>query len=160
MTAAFGLAVAAQRLSLYRYALNLTRNRDDAEDLVQETMCRALRYEHLFEPGTNLIAWLNTIMRNERFDVARRPKLFVPDDDGARTDAMPSNDDTSAAFEARDALSHLGDLSEKYSRALTMCADGLSTADIADREGVPEGTVKSRLHRARLAFADLIGGTP
>lgn len=159
---AFGLAVAAQRLPLYRYALRLCGNRDDAEDLVQETMCKALRYEHQFKPGTNLIGWLNTIMRNARFDKRRsiRANTIFDDPDDLRTDAMASNDDVAAAYEARDALAHLADVTPKLSRPMMMMADGLSVHDIAVREGVPDGTIKSRVSRGRTMFAALIGGTP
>lgn len=158
----FGLAVAGQRIQLYRYALRLCGNRDDAEDLVQETMCKALRYEHQFTPGTNLIGWLNTIMRHTRFDSRRslRAKTIVADPDGSREAALASNDDTSAAYEARDALAHLVDVTPKLCRAMMMMADGLSVHDIAMQEGVPDGTIKSRISRGRTMFAEIIGGTP
>ena len=159
---AFGLAVEAQRLPLYRYALRLCGNRDDAEDLVQETMCKALRYEHQFKPGTNLIGWLNTIMRNARFDKRRsiRANTVFDDPDGTRTDAMASNDDTAAALEAKDALAHLVDVTPKLCRAMMMMAHGLTVHSIAVQEGVPDGTIKSRISRGRTMFAELIGGTP
>jgi RNA polymerase sigma-70 factor (ECF subfamily) len=158
----FGLAIEAQRGTLYRYALRLTHNRDDAEDLVQETMCKAIRHEHQFKPGTNLIGWLNTIMRNERFDSRRirRANTVVEDADGLRTNAMVSSDDVAAAYEARDALARLAGLPATHRRAMVMTAEGMSTHDVAVMEGVPDGTIKSRVHRGRAMLAEMIEGTP
>lgn len=152
----FGLAIEAQRQYLYRYALRLCRNRDDAEDLVQETMFLALRAEHRFKVGTNLAAWLTTIMRNKRF--SPRKNLLVEDADGLLTLSMPSSEDQAAAYEARDALARLADLPPAYRRALVMMVE-MSIHDIATREGVPDGTIKSRVHRGRAMFAEIIGGT-
>lgn len=157
---AFGLAVAAERGHLFSYAMRLCRNRDDAEDLVQETMCLALRAEHQFKVGTNLAAWLTTIMRNKRFTAARRPNLLVEDADGLHTSKMPSAEDHAAAYEARDALAHLADLSPAHSRVLVMMGEGMAVHDVAVREGVPDGTIKSRVSRGRVMFAEIIGGTP
>lgn len=160
MVNGFGLAIEAQRRRLYTYALRLCRNRDDAEDLVQETMFLALRSERQFKSGTNLIAWLITIMRNKRFTASRRFSLVVEDADDHHTLSMLSSEDQAAAYEARDALAHLADLPVTHSRALMMMADGVSVHDVAVREGVPEGTIKSRVHRGRAMFADLLGGAP
>jgi RNA polymerase sigma-70 factor (ECF subfamily) len=154
----FGLAIEAHRRTLYGYAMRLCHNRDDAEDLVQETMFLGLRAEHQFQAGTNLAAWLTTIMRNKRF--TPRKNLIVEDVDGKRAAVMASNDDTSAAYEARDALTHLAELPSTHSRAMVMLGEGMSVHEVAALEGVPDGTIKSRAHRGRAMLAELIGGTP
>jgi RNA polymerase sigma-70 factor (ECF subfamily) len=157
---AFGLAIEAERRQLLRYAMHLCRNRDDAEDLVQETMYRALKAEHQFKAGTNLGGWLATIMRNERYDRSRRAKMLVDDATGLLTASLPSSEDQAAAYEARDALARLADLPAAFGRALVMMAEGLTVHDVAVREGVPDGTIKSRVHRGRAMLAGLIEGMP
>lgn len=160
MVNGFGLAIEAHRRRLLSYAMRLCRNRDDAEDLVQETMFLALRAEHQFKPDTNLTAWLITIMRNKRFTASRRFSLVVEDADDHHTLSMLSSEDQAAAYEAREALGRLASLPVTHSRALLMMADGVSIHDVAVLEGVPDGTIKSRVHRGRAMFADLLGGAP
>lgn len=156
----FGLAVESERRNLFRYALHLCgRDRDEAEDLVQDTMLLALRAEHQFKAGTNLSGWLATIMRNKRFDRTRmrRANRIVGDPEGLHTAHMPGNDDPAAALEARDALARLADLPTTHSRAMVMMGEGMSLHDVAAKEGVPEGTIKSRVHRGRTMLAELLG---
>lgn len=159
---ALSLAIAAERSRLYRYARSLTSSRDDAEDLVQDTMLQALRFEHQFKNGTNLAAWLNTIMRNCRFDSRRirRANTILEDADGHHTLLLPGAEDQGAAYEAMDGLKRIANLPVSHSRAMMMMAEGMSVHEVAEREGVPDGTIKSRVSRGRTMLAELIGGAP
>jgi RNA polymerase sigma-70 factor (ECF subfamily) len=145
--------------TLYRGALRLTRDPDQAQDLVQEAYLRALRYQHSYQPGTNMKAWLFAIMRNlfwDRFKGTRKDNVSLDDtgdfvlyeklkDEGAK----PESDvlDKMAATEVVAAVEKLPPLHREV--VLLVDVEGFSYKDAADTLGVPIGTVMSRLHRAR-----------
>jgi RNA polymerase sigma-70 factor (ECF subfamily) len=145
--------------TLYRGALRLTRDPAQAEDLVQDTYVRALRYQHSYQPGTNMKAWLFAIMRNLFWDRFKggRPEDVSLDGDGdfALYDtlkdptAMPEAEvlDRIAADEVVKAVEKLPELHREV--VLLVDVEGFSYKDAADVLGVPIGTVMSRLHRAR-----------
>jgi RNA polymerase sigma-70 factor (ECF subfamily) len=162
----FAAAVSPRLPMLRRRALRLTRDPSDAEDLVQDTMVRAWRFWASFAPGSNLDAWLSTILRNTFINTYHRRER---ERHGASTvcDHVRSIGDTAAiacsgsvppgADEAvdgeatqqriRDALEQLPD---DYRIAVTLAdLEGLSYKDIADAMGCPIGTVMSRLYRGR-----------
>jgi len=152
--------------SLYRIALRLTKNAADAEDLTQETYARALRASDRFRLGTNLKAWLSTILRNvarnRRRDLAR---AIVVIDGPAVERCAESTGDTPEARLLRDVTRRdLQAAVEALPRALGRTvwlrdAEELSYAEIARRLDVPIGTVMSRLFRAReLLYRRLTGG--
>ena len=122
--------------TLYRGALRLTHDSDQAQDLVQEAYLRALRYQHSYQAGTNMRAWLFAIMRN----------LFWDRFKGSRKDDL-SLDDKIAASEVVSAVDKLPPLHREV--VLLVDVEGFSYKDAADTLGVPIGTVMSRLHRAR-----------
>ena len=151
---------------MYSTAYGFTRDAADAEDLVQETSLRAFRSFGRFEPGSNLKAWLYTIMRNTFINEYRKKKRepetisgpdvedwylfsrmsesgFVPSAESTVLEDLPDG-------EVRKALMSL----PEGSRAAVLLADveGFSYAEIADILGVPLGTVMSRLHRGRKAL--------
>ena len=131
--------------ALRRYARALTRDTDLADDLVQDTLVRALRSERLFVGG-DLRAWLYTILtnlnRNRRRSLARQPtmtELYDTTVDASGTEA-----------EGRDISRALATLPEDQRAVLLLVVlEGLSYRDVADIQGVPIGTVMSRLARAR-----------
>lgn len=161
----FGSQVAAARPRLYSAALALTGNSADADDLVQEVVLRALRFSHGFQPGTNLMAWLRTILRNTSVNVFRRSRVrpsAAGSEDGVASielaPAPPASPDhvTPEEFRAaRDAFSAevhdaVMELPDHYRTVFLLAALGdLKYREIADRTGVPVGTVMSRLSRAR-----------
>jgi RNA polymerase sigma-70 factor, ECF subfamily len=152
----FDMAVVAQVTKLRGFACKLCRNDSTAEDLMQDTIVRALSARHQFTPGTNLGAWLMTIMRNTFIGQSRKMRPHEdPDDLMAKT--VPAQDDIEAACEARDALTFLVLVPAKMRRALLMAAMGSSIEEIAQAEGVADGTIKSRIHRGRVMLAELIG---
>ena len=151
---------------LFAAALRLTRNRTDAEDLLQETYLRAYRGFAGFRPGTNLRAWLYRILTNTYINSYRkrqREPQVVPDDsveewylydrlsrEGAGAsaeaevlDALP-DEDVQAALES---------LPEQFRMAVLLAdVEGFSYKEIAEMLGIPIGTVMSRLHRGRRAL--------
>lgn len=145
--------------TLYRGALRLTRDPDAAQDLVQEAYLRALRYQHSYQQGTNMKAWLFAIMRNlfwDRFKVSRKEDVSLDDtgdfvlydrlkDEGAK----PEEDvlDKLAASEVVAAVEKLPPLHREV--VLLVDVEGFSYKDAAQTLNVPIGTVMSRLHRAR-----------
>ncbi len=143
---------------LLRVALRLTRNRQDAEDLVQDTLVRAYRALDRFD-GAHARAWLLTIMRNANRNRARRrwPELFADEDralavlpaHGADGREGPAESVTEALPDATliDALRRLSPAHRAVVALVDI--DGLSYHEAADLLDVPIGTVTSRLHRAR-----------
>jgi RNA polymerase sigma-70 factor (ECF subfamily) len=136
---------------LRRFARSLERNRVAADDLVQETLERAIKKMHLYEPSGPFIGWLNTIMRNIFVDRVRRRKLIT----GPSLEDTPRNEpyqnenqvDRLILKELRVAVD---DLPVEQRQVLLMIAvQGLSYEDAAQRLAVPLGTIRSRLFRAR-----------
>ena len=131
--------------ALRRYARALTREVDLADDLVQDTLVRALRSEKLFLGG-DLRSWLYTILtnlnRNRRRALVRRPILTVLTDNHA--------DASGTEAEGRDIFRALETLpDEQRAVLLLVMLEGLSYREVAEIQSVPIGTVMSRLARAR-----------
>lgn len=151
---AFHESVEAMIPALRRYARALVRDADIADDLVQDTLVRALRSERLFLGG-DLRSWLYTILtnlnRNRRRSLARKP-LLTPLLDTA---AEPSGTEA----ESRDIARALATLAEEQRSVLLLVTlEGLSYREVADIQGVPIGTVMSRLARARAHVKAVIEG--
>lgn len=149
---------------LFGAALGMTRNRADAEDLVQETYLKAYQKFHQYQPGTNIKAWLYRILTNTYITSYRKaqrsPKRASSDtvEDWQLADAASHSEVglKSAEVEALEALpsSQLRDaldsLSEEHRMVVLMAdVEGMSYKEIAEELGVPMGTVMSRLNRAR-----------
>ena len=141
--------------ALRRYARALTRDADVADDLVQDTLVRALRSEHLFHGG-EVRCWLYTILtnlnRNRLRSLARRPTL-LPLEDNDTTDL------TGPEAGGRDIERALGTLVEDQRSALLLVVlEGLTYREVAEVQGVPIGTVMSRLARARVQIKNYLDG--
>lgn len=146
---------------LYATALRLTRNRADAEDLVQDTVVKALRFADRFTPGTNLRAWLYTILhntwRNRRRDAAREPV----DVDSDRVQQAATRPGGPIAFETperillcqsldADLQAALASIPEAFREAVWLRdVEEFSYAEVAAMLDVPIGTVMSRISRGR-----------
>jgi len=155
--ARFEAEALAQLDALFGFALRLTRRRDDAEDLVSDTMLRALERWEQYRLGSNIRAWLFTILYHLFVSRRRRQALrevTAPDDDGRLVPEPVGEADPEGRF--YDAL-----LDDEVVRAVEALPDeyrvavvlsdlhGLRYAEVASALGVPEGTVKSRLFRGR-----------
>jgi RNA polymerase sigma-70 factor, ECF subfamily len=140
--------------ALRRYARALTRNAETADDIVQDTLVRALRSEHLFHGG-DVRAWLYTILtnlnRNRLRTLSRRPTLVLIKDGDATTSGPDSG--------GRDIARALDELAEDQRSALLLVVlEGLTYREVAEVQGVPIGTVMSRLARARMQIKAYLDG--
>lgn len=144
---------------LRRYARALTRNSDRADDLVQDTLVRAIAKAHLWQPGTDIRAWLFTIMHNQHVNIVRRD---MRDEATVDVDQLSSSlvatTDPTGARQLRELEQALGCLSEEQRAVILLVGlEGMSYETAAEVLGVPIGTVRSRLSRGRDALRGLMG---
>jgi RNA polymerase sigma-70 factor, ECF subfamily len=136
---------------LRRYARALTRDPGRADDLVQDTLLRALAKQHLWQPGTNLRAWLFTLMHNQHVnDVRRSAREGQTVEIDTMSNGLTATTDPTASRqlnELRRALAQLPD--EQRETILLVGLEGLSYEETAGILAVPVGTVRSRLSRGR-----------
>jgi RNA polymerase sigma-70 factor (ECF subfamily) len=146
--------------ALRRYGRTLCRNNATADDLVQDTLERAIAKIHLYQPGTNLRLWLFTIMRNIFFDNCRRSKnLATVSVELSHMKADYHAADQLDKLAHQDLIRELGTLKPEYKNLLTLIAiDGVSYEEAAELTGVPIGTIRSRLFRGRNALLNKVEG--
>ncbi|GJD53618.1 hypothetical protein OPKNFCMD_6395 [Methylobacterium crusticola] len=143
---------------LRRRALTLTNDRTRADDLVQETLLKAWASRGRFEPGTNLAAWLYTILRNSFYSEHQKRVREVADPDGAYAAGLVSLPAQQDCLEVQDVQAALDRLVPDQREALLLSAvHDLSYEDIAVAMECRIGTVKSRINRARARLAELLG---
>lgn len=143
--------------ALRAFALSLTRDGASADDLVQDTIVKAWTNMDKFQPGTNLRAWLFTILRNTFYSARRKTKREVSDADGvhaARLATRPEHDGRLALSDFRAAFAQLPD--EQREALILVGASGFSYEEAANMTGVAVGTVKSRANRGRRRLAELL----
>ncbi len=144
--------------SLRHFALSLARDSSRADDLVQETLLRAWANIDRFEQGTNLNAWLFTILRNQFHTDHRRRNREVADPDGAyaaKSISIPEQPDKIALAELEVALDRIPP--DQREALVLVGIDGLSYEDAANICGVAVGTIKSRVYRARTRACRQLG---
>ncbi|MBK5960224.1 RNA polymerase subunit sigma [Rhodoplanes elegans] len=143
--------------SLRAFAISLSANVDRADDLVQETLLRAWANLDSFEPGTNMSAWLFTILRNLFRSEYRKRRREVPDSDGTYADSMKTQPEQSSKVEFEEFREALGKLPPDQREALVLVgASGFSYEEAAEICGCAVGTIKSRVNRARTRLAELL----
>jgi RNA polymerase sigma-70 factor, ECF subfamily len=144
-------AVEAEIPCLRRYALKLTRDRAAADDLVQECLVRGLSKQHLWCEGTNLRAWLCTILHNQYVNEIRRLTREKDVVELSQFDDVLADPATQEkGLEWRDVSRALNELTEGQRKAVLLIGlDGWSYERTAKASGVPVGTVRSRLFRGR-----------
>jgi RNA polymerase sigma-70 factor (ECF subfamily) len=136
---------------LRRYARALTRNPERADDLVQDTLVRALAKQHLWQPGTNLRAWLFTLMHNQHVNTVRRSarERFAVGLE-KMSDTLTATSDPTASRQLHELDRALNQLPEEQRQAILLIGlEGLSYDEAAAVLDVPIGTVRSRLSRGR-----------
>lgn len=150
-------AVSEKIPSLRAFAWSLSRNASDADDLVQETLAKAWNHRDRFQPGTNLRAWLFTILRNSWYSSVSKRKREVADEDGkhaARLTTEGSQEWSMAIHELRAAMDALP---PTHREAIVLVgAAGLSYEEAAEVAGCALGTIKSRVNRARNQLAEIM----
>jgi RNA polymerase sigma-70 factor, ECF subfamily len=139
------------------FARSLCHNRDEADDLAQDTLYRALQSWRTFKPDTNLKAWVFTILRNRFYSTRRTAGRETALDPEFAERTLVFADDPYARFELDVVRRGLALLPEEQREAiLLICAAGLTYEAAAEVTGVPIGTVKSRLSRGRASLAALM----
>ncbi|MFP6685247.1 MAG: RNA polymerase sigma factor [Polyangiaceae bacterium] len=150
-------ALVTLRPTLYHRALRLTRNREQAEDVVHDTMVRALRFAHQYQAGTNVKAWLNQVLKSVFLTECRRRSRQRRAYNTMRIDPCTwlSKDGLPAMTKlSRGPRRAMDNLPPCYRSAVNLIdLHGMSYRDAAARLGVPLGTVMSRLHRGRKRLA-------
>ncbi|MEL6544472.1 MAG: sigma-70 family RNA polymerase sigma factor, partial [Myxococcota bacterium] len=169
----FGELIEQHTDGLYRVALRYTRDPAAAEDLVHDTVVRALRFKDRFEMGTNFKAWVYTILTHTFIHRYRRQKREREILDGATRDDVARNLRSDEAkrlcetpersyFEdllSDDVVHALDELPEDFRKVVVLCdIEGLSYKEIADVVGCPVGTVMSRLYRGRRMLEEKLVG--
>lgn len=147
--------ICSHRSCLENFALKFTNDIEDANDLVQDTIIKAIRYHNLYKQGTNLRGWLYTIMRNTFINDYRK---------GSKRNAiMETSEDLSSQqlrnsattnqgenkFIMEDIHKALGRLQPDYSKPFLRYFEGYKYHEIAEELAIPIGTVKTRIHMAR-----------
>ena len=148
---------------LFSFALRLTKNRQDAQDLMQETSLRAYRHRAKFATGTNFKSWVSTIMRNTYINRYRKMKT--------RKHVNQPIEEFNYALESKNAITNHGEhdmrmkeltrmlesVGKIYSVPFMMFYQGYEYKEIAAELGIPIGTVKSRIFLARQRMKKMIG---
>jgi RNA polymerase sigma-70 factor (ECF subfamily) len=142
---------------LRRYARALVRNQETADDLVQDTLVRALSKLHLWQPGTDLRAWLFTLMHNQYVNFVRRAVR-----EGSQTPIENALDlghqaNQTTSLTLRDLQSALDKLPEEQRTVVLLIGlEGMRYEEVAEILNVPVGTIRSRLSRAREALREMM----
>jgi len=143
--------------SIRAFAISLCGNVDRADDLVQETLLRAWANLNSFEPGTNMSAWLFTILRNLFRSEYRKRRREVADGDGTYAETLKTQPEQTSRVEFEEFRTALAKLPSDQREALVLVgASGFSYEEAAGICGCAVGTVKSRVNRARVKLAELL----
>jgi len=143
---------------LRRYARALTRDASRADDLVQSCLLRAVAKQHLWQPGTDLRAWLFTILHNQHVNDVRRSVregIAFPLEDVAPVLTAPSN--VGASLQLRDLERAIAKLPDEQRQVILLVGlEGMRYEEVATILGIPIGTVRSRLSRGRDMLRELM----
>lgn len=143
--------------SLRAFAISLSGNIDRADDLVQETLLRAIANIDSFQPGTNMSAWMFTILRNLFRSEYRKRRREVEDTDGSYAESLKSHPEQNSRLEFQEFRAALAKLPPDQREALILVgASGFSYEEAAAICDCAVGTIKSRVNRARTRLADLL----
>jgi RNA polymerase sigma-70 factor (ECF subfamily) len=139
---------------LRKFAMSLCRDVDRSNDLTQQTLLNACANIEKFRPGSNMIAWLFTILRNQYYSECRKRRREVEDVNGLYAESLTCEPDQIAVLEHNELRAALAELPDESQHVLILVgAGGLSYEQAAQACGCAVGTVKSRVHRARARLA-------
>ncbi|MGH6925399.1 MAG: sigma-70 family RNA polymerase sigma factor [Propylenella sp.] len=148
-------AILAAIPSLRAFAVSLSGSVDRADDLVQETLTRALANIDSFRPGSNMPAWLFTILRNHFRSEYRKRRREVEDPDGWYAENLKSQPEQESHVEYEELRAAMALLPDEQREALILVgASGFSCEEAAEICGCAVGTIKSRVSRARRRLAE------
>lgn len=162
ITQDFNSLLYSASLSLKAPALKYTRNLDDANDLIQETLLKALKNQHKFQEGTNIKAWLYIIMKNtfitKYHQVDKKSKLVDPIENGHELLSSNTIDFNGGVSAINMEIIHkaLNDLDADYRTPFLMYFQGYKYEEIAEKLNKPMGTIKNRIHMARKNLMDVL----
>jgi RNA polymerase sigma-70 factor (ECF subfamily) len=143
--------------SLRAFAVSLTGRHDKADDLVQDTIMKAWAKQDSFEMGTNIKAWLFTILRNEFYSQMRKRGREVQDSEGAFTERLSVHPSQYGAMDLEDFKKALDSLPADQREAIILIgASGFSYEEAAEICDCAIGTMKSRVSRARVRLQELL----
>ncbi|WP_292284846.1 RNA polymerase sigma factor [Marivita sp.] len=147
-----------EHLSAMRaFAMSLTRNSALADDMVQDALVKAWSKIDSYQPGTNMRAWLFTILRNTYYSHHRKARREVADVDGEMAAALSQKPDHDGRLQMRDFNHAFEQLKDEQREALILVgAGGFSYEEAAQTCGVAIGTIKSRVNRARKQLVELL----
>jgi RNA polymerase sigma-70 factor (ECF subfamily) len=160
-TIEFNEALIGMENNLHSFAMSFTRNNEDAKDLTQETMLKAITYRNYYTPQTNFKAWVFTIMRNIFINQYRRKVKSGTIFDHSKDLYLLNNSNDSDmspinVLTEKEVNKQIGTLEEEYKEPFEMHFQGFKYKEIADKLGIPIGTVKSRIFIARKKLMDLL----
>ncbi|MBN7784688.1 MULTISPECIES: RNA polymerase sigma factor [Ponticoccus] len=139
------------------FAMSLTRNSALADDMVQDAVVKAWTKIDTFQPGTNMRAWLFTILRNTYYSHHRKARREVSDSEGEMSAQLAQKPDHDGRLNLRDFQTAFATLSDEQREALILVgASGFSYEEAAETCGVAVGTIKSRVNRARAQLSKLM----
>ncbi len=154
-----------QRVPLYRLALGLTRDPGRAQDLVQDSLLKALLNHDKFTAGSDLGAWMSTILRHTFINQHRRMRLtrvLEGDMERHRTAALAATsraDDPAERMAAGEIEASLARLRPTLAEPFRLFHEGFKYHEVAAHMGLPIGTVKSRIHQARQTLSEYVDST-
>jgi RNA polymerase sigma-70 factor (ECF subfamily) len=144
--------------ALRAFAISLSRNPSTADDLVQDTIVKAWTRFDSFTPGTNLQAWLFTILRNTYFSSLRKHRREVADPEGIHSGGLFVKPDHDGKLAYNDFQRAFDQLTPEHREVLILVgASGYSCEEASEMIGIAVGTVKSRTNRARKRLSELMG---
>jgi RNA polymerase sigma-70 factor (ECF subfamily) len=145
---------------LIGFAMRLTKNRTEAEDLIQDTVCKAYKNKDRFQVGTNFKAWMTTIMRNSYINGYRKKKtrntVSAPVEDFTYSLESSSRSQADSTVLLNDLTAIIDSLSDTYRVPFLLSYRGFQYNEIAERLDIPMGTVKSRINYARKQLKEKI----
>jgi len=162
-TAEFGQLIDREYEFLNQLAMKLTKQKDDAEDLIQDTYYKALKNKDKFATGTNLKGWLYTIMKNTFINNYRRKRnqnTFVDETDSQyflNSKEASKGMHTEANVDNEYIMNQIDSIEKHYTDAFFMHYEGYKYEEIAEHFNIPLGTVKSRIFLARQKMMEKLG---
>lgn len=160
-TVEFNEALIGLEGNLQSFAMTFTRNQEDAADLTQETLLKAITYRNYYTPQTNFKAWVFTIMRNIFINQYRRKVKSGQIFDHSKelyllSNSTSNNESPSNHISNNEIKKQIATLDEEYKTPFELHFQGFKYKEIADRLEIPIGTVKSRIFIARKKLMDLL----